>query len=142
MKVDVSVWLPVGLVSCFLSQPPVCTCMHRERQPICCSLHSMPRRMTDAEESLSCSVNQYRQPSNWGGDRVVLGLIGANVAGWVAWQSNPDFMSRHAGVLPCTTAFPCSAGIDTRARNHEAMKHMCVQWCLRERCGKAGSTRC
>ena len=47
-----------------------------------------------------CSVNRYREPL--GGDRVVYGLIGANMVSWLAWQSRPELMRTHAGAAqPC-----------------------------------------
>lgn len=37
----------------------------------------------------------YGQGRGLDGDTAVKGLIGANLAGWLLWQSNPGFMKRH-----------------------------------------------
>lgn len=48
-----------------------------------------------AYQSWPSRYTGYGQGRGLDGDTAVKGLIGANLAGWLLWQSNPGFMKRH-----------------------------------------------
>ena len=77
-----------------------------------------------------CSVSSYRQPGLTP-DAALYGVIGCNVAGWLAWQNAPRFMSMHAVVSEPALRDLRLHTLLTACFSHQGAGHLFGNMCAR-----------